>query len=205
MAADALPILDDSRCLHLLTRGEVLLLPVDTLFGLACRADSGSAVDRLYHLKGRAPSKAISLAFGTLTALETMLEPEPRLLERLSRLLPGPVTVVMPTPVRFARRFPRWKDTVGVRVPGPSPASSLLNLLEWPLALSSANLSGAADMMSVDELDPGLVDGIAGRLAGSPPLARGSSVIRLDASGWNLLRAGACSLEELTERLGEPS
>lgn len=202
MASDVPPAQDEDACLRILEAGGILLLPVDTLMGLACRADLDPAVERLYHLKQRPHSKSFALVFASLATLVDHLAVSAAMAQRLATVLPGPVTVVLPTPGAFARQYPRWSGSVGVRVPGPSPASALLQRLPWPLALTSANLSGEAPVESGSDLSGTLASGISGCLPGRPGLGQPSTVITMDETGWSLLREGAVPCTGLTRLLG---
>lgn len=204
MAPAVPPARDRDNCLRVLEAGGIVLLPVDTLFGLACRADLEPAVERLYVLKHRPHSKSFALVFASLPALIDQLGVSAGLADRLAGVLPGPLTVVLPASGPFSRRHPRWSGSVGVRVPGPSPASSLLENLPWPLALTSANLSGDAPINSLHDLPESLAAGIAGCLPGQPVLGQPSTVISMDESRWSLLREGVVTFGELTRSLGIP-
>ena len=96
-----------------LYEGLPIILPTDTVYGLACSPYDPEPVARMYALKGRDASKPTALLAGDLDALQAAL-PE---LERRSvePYLPGPYTLVVPNP---ARRFP-W--LTGPTPPPPSP------------------------------------------------------------------------------------
>ena len=104
----------------------VALFPADTVYGLAADPESGAAVACLYALKGRPPARPAAVMFFSLeralAALEGLGE---RTRGALERLLPGPVTVVLPNPTR---RYPLAcgpePERLGVRVPDFSGALS---------------------------------------------------------------------------------
>lgn len=196
------PLLDPTRCLTALEAGGIVLLPMDTVYGLACRADLDQAVESLYRLKNRPDDKAFALAFPTLEALLAHLQPSRSLQETLALLLPGPITLVLDTPAHCTHLLKRWPTTVGVRVPGPSPSSPVFADLSWPLVLTSANRAGEPTWDGAQPLPGDLVAGISGRLPGAPGGQMASTVVRLGTTGWTLLRDGAVSRQTLMERLG---
>ena len=108
-----------------------MLLPTDTVYGLATNPYRSDYVERLYRLKGREALKPTALV---ASDLDLLFECVPELRGRSGRIaravLPGPYTLVLPNP---ARRF-RWltgarPDTIGVRVPALSgPAAQVLAL-----------------------------------------------------------------------------
>ncbi len=97
--------------------GGVVLFPADTVYGLACDPCNADAVRRLYELKGRAPAQPAAVMFFALApALAALPELGPRTRDALTRLLPGPLTVLLPNP---AGRFPLACDP-SAALTGPS-------------------------------------------------------------------------------------
>jgi L-threonylcarbamoyladenylate synthase len=183
--------------------GGVAVFPADTVYGLACDPSDAAAVERLYALKGRPPAKpAAVMLFDVDLALEVVPEVGPRTREALGRLLPGPVTVLLPNP---AERFPLAcgpaPTTLGIRV----PRVEVLAGVRVPVLQSSANLAGGPDTARLadvpEEIRAGadlVIDG--GELPGTP-----STVVdlrRYEESGqWGVARTGAVPYPELAEAL----
>jgi L-threonylcarbamoyladenylate synthase len=181
--------------------GGVALFPADTVYGLAADPESEEAVERLYAIKGRPPRRPSAVMFFSVgDALAALPELGERTRSAIERLLPGPVTVVLPNP---SRRYPlACADTperIGVRVPA-LPAGPARPVLQ-----SSANPSGGADARRLDDVDPGIrsrvdleLDG--GELPGTP-----SSVLDLtgyeERGDWTVLREGAIALPRLRDLL----
>jgi L-threonylcarbamoyladenylate synthase len=173
--------------------GGVAVFPADTVYGLACNPTDAGAVDRLYALKGRTPDKpAAVMFFDRDRALDTLSDLPGRTRDACRRLLPGPVTLLLPNP---ARRYPLAcgpdPDTLGLRVPDLRGLAAVA----IPVLQSSANHAGGADARTLADVPEDIrrradlaLDG--GELPGTP-----STVIdlrRYDAAGeWSVLRAGA--------------
>lgn len=186
------------RCISV---GGVALFPADTVYGLATEPDSREGVERLYRLKGRRPDKPSAVMFFQLgAALAALPELGPRTREAMERLLPGPVTLLLPNP---ARRFPlacaTEPDTLGVRVPGLHGALEPLAAVRWPVLQSSANRAGEPDARRLEDVDPSLRAGVDLVLdAGELP---GTASTVLDFSAWEeggtfeLVREGALPLD----------
>jgi len=174
----------------------VVLLPVDTVPGLAVRADLPGALSRLAELKSRPEDKLFSLVFRDLEHVTQWLEPAAETRSALARLLPGPLTVVVAGHPRLGRLFPAWEESVGLRLPGPCPCLPLLQSLPWPLALSSANRSGAATPRRMGEVEAALVEP-AWTWPGDCPLGEPSTVLDLRGGRPVVLRPGAWSAEQV--------
>lgn len=194
VAASAKPSPEDF--LPRLEGGGVVLLPVDTVPGLAARADLPRAVAALAALKSRPEDKVFSLVFRDLAHVVQWLEPDAGTRAALARLLPGPLTVVVPGHPRLGRLVPAWAEGVGVRLPGPCPCASLLAALPWPLALTSANASGAATPRRMAEVEVSIADQVR-VWPGECPLGEPSTVVDLRGGTPVVLRAGAWSAEQV--------
>jgi L-threonylcarbamoyladenylate synthase len=188
----------------------VAVFPADTVYGLACEPDSKAAVRRLYALKGRPPDRPAAVMFFALDlALSALPELGPRTRAALERLLPGPLTVLLPNP---ERRFPLAcgpdPATLGLRVPRWEGPLAALGAVSWPVLQSSANLSGAPDARRLADVPAAIraeadlvLDG--GERPGTP-----STVVDLrgfEAEGaWAVLREGAVAAGDVAELLGGP-
>ena len=204
-AADAAEL---ERCIR---RGGLALFPADTVYGLAVDPESSAAVERLYRLKGRPPTRPAAVMFFALERLiATLPELPARTRAAAERLLPGPVTLVVPNP---RRRFPLAcgpaPERLGVRVPALAGALSPLRDVDAPVLQSSANLSAGPDAARFDDVDPAVraavdlaLDG--GELPGTP-----STVVDLsdyDATGdVRILREGAVPAATVQDALGRAS
>jgi len=187
-----------------LREGKPVVMPFDTVYGLAADPGREEPVRRLYKLKGREetePSALVAWDFDALLDRVPELKGHAASLARL--LLPGPVTLILPNP---ARRF-RWltgtnPEAIGVRVPAfDGPGAEVLERV-GAVAATSANHPGGRDPKRLDEVPEeiragagALVDG--GELPGSP-----STVIDLTGSEPRVLREGALPAEEAMRRLG---
>ena len=103
-----------------LKAGQVVLLPTDTVYGVAVDACREAPARRLYRLKNRPETMPVALLAAELDAiLDAVPEARGRAAVAARALLPGPYTLVLPNP---ARRF-RWlcgttPEAIGIRVPG---------------------------------------------------------------------------------------
>jgi L-threonylcarbamoyladenylate synthase len=150
-----------------LRRGDPVVLPTDTVYGLCCDASTREATERLYALKRRDLTQPSALLAATV---DDLLAAVPEL--RRDQIRTGPYTVILPNP---AQRYP-WicgttPEKIGVRVPDlPAEAARVVRELGVVVA-TSANLHGGPDPRSLDDLAPELrslpyID--AGELPGKP-------------------------------------
>lgn len=183
-----------SRCISV---GGVALFPSDTVYGLATEPESEEGVRRLYAIKGRAPDRPAAVMFFDLDiALDALAELGPRTREALTRLLPGPVTLLVPNP---ARRYPLaggpQPERLGLRVPRLEGALAPLADVRWPVLQSSANRSGGPEARRLEDVDESVRGAVDLQLDGGELPGTASTVVDLtgyEASGsWRVVREGA--------------
>lgn len=189
----ALPDLD--AYVATLRRGGVVACPTETLQGLLADARSEAAVQRVVELKRRGP-EPIAVIVPSLFALDEVAEPpSEQALALARRHWPGPLTLVLRARSGLPAPLVR-QGTIGVRVPGPSPALALVQAFGGPLTATSANPSGLPPARTAAEVRgyfPSELDAwVPLDAPGGPP----STV--LDATGGELriIRPGVIAIPE---------
>jgi L-threonylcarbamoyladenylate synthase len=123
-------------------RGELVVIPTDTVYGIAADAFSPAAVKRLLEAKGRgreSPPPVLIPGVATLDALAENVPDEVRAL--VEKFWPGGLTVILPARSSLSWDLGDARGTVALRMPANTVALSLL-AETGPLAVSSANLTG---------------------------------------------------------------
>jgi L-threonylcarbamoyladenylate synthase len=182
-----------------LRQGLPVLLPTDTVYGLAAAPGEESA-RRLYELKGRSREQPTAILAASVKAL---LDAVPELdREPLAKLLPGPYTLVLPNP---AHRFP-WltggtPGPIGVRVPLlPEPTRTIVATLGVVLA-TSANDPGGPNPVSLGDVPRRIRDGCGAEVDAGPLPGTPSTVLDLTGPAPRVLREGAVPEAEALGRL----
>jgi L-threonylcarbamoyladenylate synthase len=190
------PSADLSPLVEALVAGRSAVIPTDTVYGLVCAAHLADACERTLRLKGREPDdRPSAIVCATVDSVFTTVLPE--LFGRAGvlarRVLPGPVTVVVPNP---GRRF-RWlcganPAAIGLRVPVLEPRlAAALDRVGGVLA-TSANRHGGSDPTTLEDVPSELRERVAvvvdgGATAGGAP----STVVDLCGPEPRVLRVGA--------------
>jgi len=165
------PIYDCSAEAELLTgmrlartaigRGELVVIPTDTVYGVAADAFNPAAVQRLIDAKGRtrrSPPPVLIPGIPTLDALAESVPDEVRAL--VAKFWPGPLTVILPAQSSLSWDLGETKGTVALRMPANRIALELLSET-GPLAVSSANLTGEPAATTAIEAERMLGDSVA--------------------------------------------
>ena len=183
-----------------LLSGELVVLPTDTVYGVAADAFDAQAVQRLLDAKGRGRQMPPPVLVGMPTTMDALLIDVPAWLRTaVDRFWPGALTVIGRQQPSLTWDLGETHNTVAVRMPDHPVA---LNLLKQtgPLAVSSANTTGDPSATTVQEAEAMLGDLVSVYLDAGPVTSGVPSTI-LDATGSTprLLRAGGVTLEQLHE------
>ncbi|KAF8566946.1 hypothetical protein P879_08484 [Paragonimus westermani] len=208
-----------SSVTQLIRNGGVIALPTDTVYGVACSIDSAQALMRIQQLKGRSLNKPMAICVDKVSRIPHWCDTTGLPDGLLNDLLPGPVTVLLPRLIsNHCLDRPHLNpgvQMVGVRVPDHGFIQSLVSALSetepngsthgdhvspgHPLVLTSANLSGNASALTIEEfssiwptldliIDGGVIPG-ADPNDFSPPSARsGSTIVDLSQASKKLFR-----------------
>jgi len=194
-----------ARAAAALAAGDVVVIPTDTVYGLACDPENEEAVRRLSELKRRAREQPIALVAASVEALVARVPELAGRSERLARaLLPGPYTLVVPNPAHRLRWLAGSRgDTIGVRVPAATGPGAAVLASVGAVAATSANLHGGPDPRRLQDVPAALrraaralVDG--GELPGAP-----STVVDLTGPEPRVLREGAVPAGEALAAVAE--
>jgi L-threonylcarbamoyladenylate synthase len=190
---DALAALDD---------GLVVVVPTDTVYGLAARLDRPDAIRAIFELKGRPADKPLPVLGAEIEQLEKVAIFEAEARKLADGFWPGPLTLVLPRAAGFDVDLGGTPGdaTVAVRVPASAHLLSLL-AMSGPLAVTSANLSGSAPATSVDEASAIFGDRAAAYVDGGLGEGTPSTIVSL-IGGVELIRKGSLSLDDVHATLG---
>ncbi len=191
-----------SRALTVLQAGGLIAFPTDTVYGVGALAFDGKAIESIYAAKNRPMEKAIPILISDTEELTKVAFEVPESAWKLaSRFWPGPLTILVPKRADLPESVSATA-TVGVRVPDHAVARSLLRAA-GPMAVTSANISGAQSPITAEEVYqqlggriPLIIDG--GRTPGGIP----STVVDCTAPELTILRDGPIGLAELHSALG---
>jgi tRNA threonylcarbamoyl adenosine modification protein (Sua5/YciO/YrdC/YwlC family) len=179
-------------------RGELVVLPTDTVYGVGCDAFSSEGVAELLEAKGRGRNMPTPVLVGSPTVLHGIVTDfSERAWELVDAFWPGALTLVATHQPSLRWDLGDTRGTVAVRMPLHPVAIELLTDT-GPMAVSSANLTGHPAPQDCDAAQEMLGDAVSVYLDGGPtPDNVPSSIVDVTGQVPILLREGALSLEEL--------
>jgi len=183
-----------------LRRGELVVMPTDTVYGVAAEAFDPVAVEGLLKAKGRGRDMPPPVLVGTVrAAMALVMDLADTGKDLIDEFWPGGLTIVCRSSPTLVWDLGETKGTVAVRMPLHPVALDLLKRT-GPLAVSSANVSGRPAATTADEAMAQLGDSIAVYLDGGPCADDvPSTIVDLTGSVPRLLRQGVITVERLRE------
>ena len=170
-----------------LRRGDPVVYPTETVYGLGADALDPEAVARVFDAKGRDRGKPISMALPEAAAAADYVRWTDRERAFCEAFLPGPVTVLVERTARVPDVLVAGQDRVGLRVPDHEGARTLARRV-GPITATSANVSGRPSARRVADLDPSIRERAVVVDGGETP---GTESTVVDVAGGELLRRGA--------------
>jgi tRNA threonylcarbamoyl adenosine modification protein (Sua5/YciO/YrdC/YwlC family) len=182
--------------------GALVVIPTDTVYGLATRPDDPAATARLFEAKGRPRELELPVLVASVAAGEEVASFDERARAIAVRFWAGPVTLVLPRTDRSRGwRLGGEGGTVGVRMPHHPLALAVLTRT-GPLAVTSANRSGEPTPATCRELETVFAEAVDVYLCEEAPLeGRPSTVVDLSGAEPRVLREGAVSEAAILEAL----
>jgi L-threonylcarbamoyladenylate synthase len=176
---------------ELLRAGLVVAYPTDTLYGLAVDPRNAAAVNRLFELKGRPETSALTLIAADVDQVRGAGEMNAAAERLAARWWPGPLTVVIPARPILAREMLAGGSTVGVRIPDHPVAVALARAAGFCVTATSANRSGAPAVSTAGAVTEALPEIDAVLDGGPAPGGAPSTIVNASARDLALVRAGA--------------
>jgi tRNA threonylcarbamoyl adenosine modification protein (Sua5/YciO/YrdC/YwlC family) len=188
-----------------LASGGLVILPTETVYGLAARPDMPEATGRLFEAKGRPTSLNLPVLAPTVDVAWRLGRPSEQARRLAVSFWPGPLTMVLArTDLTHGWSLGDRADTIAVRVPDHRLTAALLEVT-GPLAATSANLSGRPPLADPGSLraafDAHVSVFLVLRSGEAPPAGKASTVVDCAGPGLRILRQGSLSREELEQQL----
>jgi L-threonylcarbamoyladenylate synthase len=190
-----------------LRRGEVIVFPTETLYGLGAQALNQTAVDAVFRLKGRDPSAPIPVLVADQAMLDQLVTTTtPVAKELMQRFWPGPLTLVLPARANIPKPLLNTSGGIGVRISSQRTAMELVQTLGAPLTATSANPSGAEPARTLAEARKYFSDSVSVFIEGGTLGSKtGSTVAEVRHDKLKIIREGEIPRASLESVLGRES
>jgi L-threonylcarbamoyladenylate synthase len=188
-----------------LRRGDVIVCPTETVYGLGADALNHEAVEKVFQLKGRDPQNPIPIIVTDQTMLNGLIKKMPPIAEKLvHRFWPGPLTLVLEARPGTPKQLLNRTGGIGVRISSHPLASRLVQEFGRPLTATSANPSGRPAATTIRQAENYFAREIGIFLDGGElPAQIGSSVVEISEDQIKIIREGEISVAELAAAIGK--
>ena len=185
-------------------RGDLVIMPTETVYGLAADATNETAVAKIFTAKGRPASNPLIVHVGSFSQAAELVNDFPNWARDLvSRFWPGPLTLVLKSSAVIPRSVAGGLDSIAIRIPAHPVALRVIAASRCPIAAPSANRFTMLSPTRVEHLDPTVIAAVAAVLDGGPCEVGIESTV-VDATGDTpvILRRGVISAADIAETTG---
>ena len=185
-----------AKAADILSRGGVIVIPTDTVYGLACHPDFPDALQRIYRIKARDAGKPVAfLADSPEAPIRHGARFSPAAKAFAAHFWPGALTIVADC----------GEKAEGFRVPDRELTREIICACGGLLRVTSANPSGEPAAVTADDASVLAIAGLCDLVIDDGPADSGvaSTVVRDAADGWRILREGGVSAEMLASALDQ--
>lgn len=152
---------DIKKCLQQLLKGNTILYPTDTVWGIGCDATNAVAVEKIINIKKRPQNKSFIILVSDEKMLKNYIASTHQftitnfLLEQKT-----PTTIIYPISKNLAHNVPSADGSIAIRICREPFCQALLQALQKPLLSTSANLSGIATPLIFKEIAPEIIQSV---------------------------------------------
>lgn len=188
---------------EIIKKGEVVILPTDTVYGLAADALNIDAVKKVYELKQRELSKPMSILVSNMDMIlkvtKDMSVKEERIIENF---FPGALTMVLKRNNMIPDIVTANLDTIGIRMPRNKFLLEVIDCIGMPIIATSCNLSGKSAMTDVQEILSEFKDKVSAIVdEGKSEIGVTSTIIKIEENTINVLRKGPIDKKDIIKKL----
>ncbi len=186
-----------AKAVEVFNQGGIVIFPTDTAFGIGCRMDNESVVKRLFTLRKRPVSQAVSVLVSSISMAQKYLMPlTSEVMEIMQKHWPGGLTIVYPCRKELVLPLIRAKgETLGVRMPDHYELLQVIETVGMPVLGPSANFHGLPTPFMIENLNPELVEQVDYVLEGFCSGDQASTVLDCSVKPWKIIRQGAVALQ----------
>jgi L-threonylcarbamoyladenylate synthase len=183
-----------------LREGGLVVIPTETVYGLAGSIWSEEALARIFEVKGRPTENPLIVHIADIADLARLCTSvSSSAMVLAEKFWPGPLTLVLPRRSEVSDQISAGGTTVAIRMPNHPVALALIRVAGVPVAAPSANRFMQLSPTAVEHLDPSIGDQARMVLDGGPcAVGIESTVVDCTAEAVRILRPGVLTAEEIS-------
>ena len=186
-----------------LLKGNVVGFPTDPVYGLAIVYDDVKAFNKLYQIKNRSILKPISMMVANKKVIDNVAYVNNNDEKVIDKLLPGALTIILKAKEGLPEHVTFNNPTVGIRIPNHELALKILEKVNKPLLVTSANVSGLSDLISYKDVYNVFNGKIASLIMQDATNGKASTVVNLTCDPFKILRKGPIQEKDIIKAMEE--
>ncbi len=152
-----LPLEDINKAVAAFKKGQTVIYPTDTIYGLGCDASNYDAVEKIYEIKERDPSKSLIILVDSFNMLDSVIEEVPDMAWEVLKANQKPLTIIYDRPKNVAENVIAGDGSLAVRVTNDPLCRAIIKKLRKPIVSTSANLSGEPSPVAFKDISEALI------------------------------------------------
>ncbi len=187
---------DIKELVNILKNDGVICVPTDTVYGVCARISTKKAHDKLVAVKNRPKEKAFPVMCANIEQIKDIALVN-EIAEKIIKLfMPGPITLVLKKNKTLQNYVTNGKDTIAVRMATSEILKEIIENVESPLFMTSANKSGQPICNNLDEIEK-TCPSLDGMMEGKVNYGEASTIVDCTLNEIKILRSGPISFEQI--------
>lgn len=188
---------------NILNNNGIVIFPTETVYGIGGNALSNEAIDRIYKAKYRPREKALNIMVSSIDKInlyaDIVSDLEKRIIEKC---MPGPITIILKRKEHFGDQFTAGNTTIGIRIPENKIAKTILENIDFPLTVPSANISNKPSGVNPKEIIKDFENSVDAIIDGGIITeGQASTIVKVENNDIKILRAGKLSKEDIIRQI----
>lgn len=176
----------------------IIIMPSDTVYIMACSCFSESAIDKIYEIKKRAKYKPINVLTNSIEKINKVVKNiNKKEQELIDKYMPGLLTIIFDKRETVPNILTGGLDTIGVRIPKDARILSVLKAVDYPLAITGANVSRKHNNLKIEDVIKDF-DGEVDIIIDGGPInsPKSSTIVKVENNGeLKVIREGSIRIE----------
>lgn len=183
---------DREKIVKLLKEGKIGLFPTDTVWGICCRMDNASSINRIFEIKKREKNKPFLILSESISQIEKYALLVNFKHKEVFNFWPGPLTAILKAKKQNVLPVVRSNgETIGVRIPDYKEILEIIRKLGVPIVAPSANLSGENTPAKLSEIKKSIIDAVDFIVLGECKIKKPSTIVDCSNENIKVVREGA--------------
>lgn len=191
---------DIDEVISILRNGGIVAFPTDTVFGLGCLINK-EAIKKVYEAKGRSFDKPLPMMCNSSKMISEVAYVSDNAKKIIDKFTPGALTLIFKKKENIEDYVTNGKNTIGIRIPDDKWILELIDRLNTPILVTSANLSDTGSLLKWEDVLKQLDNHIDAIVCEDARGESSSTIVDVTDEDIKVLRQGPIKLEDIKEVL----